>query len=193
MEDIAQIRHAIWKRTLAENPDGYEAPLSLLHNLEGRGVSIDAYLPEKKITADLLDGAFRFKPRGSVESADPNRLRNDFVGLLQALPALLQAFPLLQMMFSSPQAARAMARQFLRVFKVENTQAFLGSPSQDLQAQAQLNLMPPAPPMMPGMGMPGMGMPGMPPGLPPGMPGMGGPPMPPPPMGGPQGGFPPAA
>ena len=190
MEDIGQIRNAIWKRTLAERPEGEEAPATLVSNLEGRGVSIDQSLPNGKITAALLDGAFRFKPHGSVENADPNRRRNDMMGMLQALPLIAQAFPMLQGMFNTPQAARAMGREFLRNFHVQNTQAFLGSVSQELDAQALLQQLPPAPPIpMPPMGMLPPGMPGMPPAMPP----MGGPPQGPPPMlEGPQG-LPPAA
>jgi hypothetical protein len=184
MEDIGQIRNAIWKRTLAERADGEDAPATLVSNLEGRGVSINQSLPNGKITAAMLDGAFRFKPHGSTENADPNRRRNDMMGMLQALPMLAQAFPLLQSMFSTPQAARAMGREFLRNFHVQNTQAFLGSVSQELQTQQMLNMLPPGSPMpMPPMGMMPPGMPGMPPAPP-----MGGmPPQGPPPMGGPQG------
>lgn len=142
MEDIAQIRHAILKRMLAEQPDGITPPASMLSSLEGRGVSIDEFLPDQKVTAELLEGAFRFKPHGSVETADPNRLRADFVSGLQALGPLMQAFPALAAMFQTPQAARAMGRQFLRVFRVPNAQAFLGSPAQDLQQQLMAQLMP---------------------------------------------------
>lgn len=175
-EDIAQIRHAIWKRTLAETPEGEEAPAALLSNLEGRGVSIDEAMPDRRVTAAMLDGAFRFKPHGSVESADPGKQRADFVQALQALPALIQAFPMLGIMFSSPMAARVMGRQFLRLFKVPNPQAFLGTPSQDLAMTGQVQAMP-APPAIP-MAPPGLGgMPGMP-GMGGPMPGMGGPPDP---------------
>ncbi len=159
LEAVMQIRHAIWKRVLAEQQDGMEAPESVLVGLECRGVPIDQYLPNGKITAALLDGPFRFKPYGSVETADLNRLRNDYVGMMQALPMLLQAFPQTALMFQSPQAARAMARQFFRVFRIPNPQAFLGSPSQDLLGQGGL---------MPGQQVPMMGQPtGIPPGAPP--------------------------
>jgi hypothetical protein len=73
LEDVAQIRHAIWKRTLASQPDGVEAPQSLMQGLEGRGVPIDQFMPDKKITASLLEGAFRFKAHGSVDTADPSK------------------------------------------------------------------------------------------------------------------------
>ncbi len=192
LEDVAQVRHAIWKRVLAEQPTGVDAPESVLVGLEGRGVSIDSYLPDGKITAALLDGPFRFKPYGSVETADTNRQRQDFVSGLQVLGPLLQAFPMLAMMFQTPQAARAMGRQYLRVFRIPNPQAFLGSPSQDMSQQMAIDQLPmPAMAPPPGMGMPGMmpqGTPGMgsgPQGLPPGGPPMGGmpPPMAPGPMG----------
>jgi hypothetical protein len=150
METIWEIRHAIWKRALAERQDGEEPPASFIANLEGRGISIDQYLPERKVNAAMLEGAFRGKPRGSVETADPNRMRQDLVMGLQMLPALLQAFPMLQMMFQTPQAARAMGRQFLRyVMKVDNQQAFLGSPAQDLLQTQMLGQIPPM--MAPGM------------------------------------------
>ena len=198
MEDLAQIRHAIWKRVLAERgEDGIDAPASLVSNLEGRGESIDNAAIPSRITADMLDGVFRFKPHGSVENADPNRQRNDLMGMLQALPMLLQAFPALGMAFSSPMAARAFGREFLKAFKVRNQQAILGSVSFDMQQQSQLDALP----MAPAIPMPPPQMGGMPMGGPPPMPGGPLPPMPPgpppgpmPPLpGGPQGGFPPAA
>ena len=169
LEDLAQIRHAIWTRTLADQPDGEEAPQALLQNLEGRGVSIDQYLPEKKVTAGLLAGAYRFKPHGSVETADPNRLRMDFVASMQALPALLQAFPMLVAMFQTPQAARAMGRQFLRVFRMPNQQAFLGTAAQDFEKMQQLQMMPMLQQMLQSMGggapaAPPPGAPLLPPG-----------------------------
>lgn len=182
MEEIAQIRHAILKRTIAETPDGIEPPQSLMNHLESRGVDVLSFMPDRKVTAAMLEGAFRFKPRGSVETADPQKQRIEFVQMLQTLPALLQAFPMLAMMFQTPQAARAMGREFLRLFRVENQQAFLGSPAQDF-AQSQMlgqNVMMPGVPqmgMMPpqmGMGGPPMGGMGMPPPQPP--PGVGNPP-----------------
>lgn len=176
MEDLGQIRHAIWKRALAEQPDGVTAPTSLMVGLEGRGVSIDQYLPGGKITAALLDGAFRFRPYGSVQTADPQKRRADVIALIQAIPMLVQTFPMLAQQVNTPQAGRAAYRELLQAMNVRNPQAFLGSPSNDLMAQQQLQAMPmpsvlpPPPPPM------GMQPPGMPPR--PGMP----PPLTPPPM-----------
>lgn len=181
LEDLWQIRHAIWKRALSEQPDGIDAPQSLMVGLEGRGVPIEQYMPNGKITAALLEGSFRGKPYGSVETADLNRQRSATMAFVQALGLARQIFPLLGPMFATPRAAHAMARQILRVFRVPNPQAFLGSQAQDLEQQQLLNQMPlppaiPPPPPMPMMGPPvmggppAMGGPGMPPGPPHGMP-----------------------
>ena len=175
MEDLAQIRHAIWKRCLAENPDGIDAPQSMMVGLEGRGVPIESVMPNGKMTAAMLDGSFRFKPYGSVETADLNRQRAATMSFVQALGLARQIFPLLGPMFATPRAARAMARQLMRVFRVPNPQAFLGSPAEDMQQQVLLNQMPLPPAIPPPPPMLGM-MPGAPPM------GPGGPPMPPPGM-----------
>jgi len=154
MEDVAQIRHAIWKRALAEKTAGVPAPQSLIVGMEGRGLPIEG---DGKITADMLEGSFRFKPHGSVETADVSKQRRDFVQAIQFLPALLQTFPMLIPLFQTEQAARAIARSFLHLFKLGSQQAFLGSASEGMPGM--------------GMGLPGMGMGGLPPipGMPPGM------------------------
>lgn len=162
MEDIAQIRHAIWKRTLASQPDGVEAPRSLMQGLEGRGVAIEEAMPDKKVTAALLEGAFRFRPYGSVQTADPSRRRADLMAFMDSIGKLGQAFPVMGQMLANPAAGRALFREFLQAFAIPNRQVFLGSPAQDL---AQQQMMPPQMPMM-GMGG-GIGPPGT---LPPGMP-----------------------
>jgi len=145
------------------------------------------------ITVDMLEGVFRFKPRGSVENADQGKLRGDWTELLgKALPALLHMWPALaQQIGMNPNAAKAALEQTLRLYKVPDKQAWL--------------MPPPVAPPMPGMpgdpmaggqapppGMPGpSGIPGQagPPGMPAGMPPeiaalMGGGP---PPPGGPNG------
>jgi hypothetical protein len=188
IEDLYQIRHAIWKRVLAEKgEDGVEAPQSLLSNLEGRGVTIDDALPEGKVTAQLLSGAFRFKPHGSVQTADPAKRRADWMQFLQVLPMLRQTMPLPSQ--NPVIMARAIWRETLRAFNVENQQAFIGSASEDLQAQQQAQMSAMLPMLMAAMGG---GPPGLPAGAgapqnpmpsPPQMPQMGGPS----PMGGPEG------
>lgn len=141
VEDIFQIRHAIWKRTLAEQQDGIDAPASVVGNLEGRGVSVDQYMPEKKITAQLLEGAFRFKPHGSVQNADRNAVKQNTVALLDVIPKAMAAFPMLVPMFGTPQAARAIGRMIARDFGGGNAQAFIGSPAQDLEMTAKAQVL----------------------------------------------------
>lgn len=175
LEDLYQIRHAIWKRVLAEKRDGIDAPQALLVGMEGRGVAIDQFMPDQKITAALLEGAFRFKPHGSVETADLGKQRGDFVQSMQFLPQVLQSEPIITGRFG-PQAFRMIMRQFVKLFRIPNQQAFLGSPAQDVLLAQQGGMMPPAMPM-PGMSPPGLGIPGAPP--PPGPPPLGAPPAPP--------------
>jgi hypothetical protein len=98
---------------------------------------------------------------------------------LQVLPMLRQAMPLPSQ--NPVLMARAVWRETLRVFNVEQQQAFIGSPAEDLQAQQQAQVMAMLAPMLQGMGGP-PGMPGQPPmgpGGPMGAPPMGGPPAPP--------------
>lgn len=178
IEELYQIRHAIWKRTLAEKQDGIDAPQSLLVGMEGRGVSIDAFMPDQKITAALLEGAFRFKPHGSVETADQGKQRGDYVQAMQFLPQVMQSEPLITQRFG-PQAFRMIMRQFVKLFRIPNPQAFLGSPAQDvlMQQQGAMPGMPMGGMMPPAAGGPPMGPPSAPPA--PGAP-------PAPPAGGPQ-------
>lgn len=149
IEDLWLVRHEIWKRTLREG-GREQLPGSLVAAVEERGFR----MPESGLTAELLEGTFRGKPHGSVETADLNRQRQDFIGFLQALAQLVQAVPGLQMMMSQPQAANSILKQAMRVFRWDDRQGLTGTEDGNL----------PAPPMMPGMpGMaPGMGNAGMP-------------------------------
>ena len=171
MEDLGQIRHAIWQRCVAEQPYGsVDAPNSMLADLAARGESIDNYLPGGKVTAALLEGPFRFRPYGSVETADPAKRRNDLMGFLATMPRVLQAFPMLVPQFQTMRAARAVMREVLQSFRIHNTQAFLGSPAEDMAQQVALEHLPMpamAPPngMGPAMGQPSPRMPILGPGM----------------------------
>ncbi len=142
MEDLFQIRHAIRKRMVQEQQGQIDVPESVMTGLEARGANI-----AEGITADMLEGKFRGKPRGSVETADPKALRNDFVQMMQALPAFAQAMPMIAGMWG-PQAAQALNMQLVRVMRIPNRQAFLGGMAQQqmvgVPPQAQPAL-PPAP------------------------------------------------
>ena len=170
LEDLGQVRHAIWLNCVKEyGESGMPMPMGLqgVPGLDQRGGQVDT----STITPEMLEGTFRFKPRGSTENADITKQRTDFIQFMQALPMMLQLWPALgQQLGTNLEAALSMLEQMLRLFRMPDKQVWLKPPQ----------MLPP----MPGMGMmpPGMGMP-------PGMPPMGGPPQPPmqPPQGPPQG------
>lgn len=187
LEELGQIRNAIWIRTLQQceqyDKGGYGVPAGVTQRLPGRqqkfipqntaeGLDERGGDPTKDsqdpvgVTSDMLMGTFRFKPRGSTETADRSKLRTDYVQGLQALAILFQTWPILaQLVGSNSQAAMSAVENWLRLFNIPDKQAWLG-PLQQMQQQAAAN---------PGMGMPmPPGMPGAPPGgaggLPPGLP-----------------------
>lgn len=164
LEEIAQVRHLMWKRALAEMADGLEPPSSMLQGLETRGVNVLEVLPNRRLTAEVLEGAFRFKPRGSVETADKARNRADFNGSLQAVAAIAQTNPMVAALLQTPQAAKALLEQWIRLYNVPDKQAFLGSEAMAAMQQAMQAQMMAASPMPPGGGMaPGEPAGGMPP------------------------------
>jgi hypothetical protein len=172
----------IWRRALRENSDQLELPDGMLVGLETRGVTLESG-QERQMLVAAMEGNYRFKPRGSVETADIRAQRSDFVNFLQILPQLSQQWPAVgQLIAMNPNAARSVLEQALRLFRFPDRQAILGSEAQ----QALQMMMQPQPPMPPGMGGP-PAPPGMPPGGP-GMPPVGGmPPGPPGPPPGPPG------
>ena len=158
LEELGALRHVMWTRALAEMPEGMPIPDGVLVGVEQRGLNVDAMLgPERKMLARAMQGSYRFKPRGSVETADINRQRTDLVQFLQILPQLVQQWPAIgQLIGANPTAARAVLEQALRLFRFPDRQAILGSDAQAAMQQAML----PAPPgMAPGMGAPAMGAP----------------------------------
>lgn len=158
MEDLGQVRQAIWLRTL-EDRKTMQAPASLFEGLDERGGD-PSKSQTNEITPEMLSGTFRFKPRGSSETADKGRLRQDYMQGLQGLAVLFQTWPALaQAIGMNPQAAKSAVEQWLRLFNIPDKQAWLGNLEQMMAPPPMLGM----PPGMP----PG---PGGPPGLPPGMP-----------------------
>jgi hypothetical protein len=111
MEDLFDLHHIIWKAKLAQEPE----PLSgeVLLAMSERGIQI----PDKTITADLLEGVFRGKPHNSVESADFSKMRSDFAQMMTALTQLAQAVPALGMHLNNPQVIRSIVSQIARVYR----------------------------------------------------------------------------
>ena len=136
MEDLGQIRHAIWKRVLASQGE-MPMPHGIMAGIEARGVDVDQ-IPGGTITAQLLEGKFKFKPRGSVETADNGRLRGDFVQAIQMLPALFATNQTIAASWQTPQAARALNEQFVKLFRFPDRQAILGMPGQSAGGTQQM-------------------------------------------------------
>lgn len=186
LEDLAQVRHEIWKAALKELKEmsGPDYLFEALDGERGGDVTQDAGAMAK-ITPDLMEGTFRFKPHGSTETADITRQRADFIQFLQSLGIAFKTWPALQMIIGNNiGAAQSTIEQMLRLFRMPDKQAWLGNGDQQGAGglPPMLPGMPPMPGMMPGMGGP-PGMPGMPPGML-GQPPMGAPTPPQAPMGG---------
>jgi hypothetical protein len=83
LEDVAQIRHAIWKRTLASQPDGVEAPQSLMQGSKGAAFRLTSSCPTRRSRPPCSKARSGSKPHGSVDTADPSKRRNDLIGFMQ--------------------------------------------------------------------------------------------------------------
>ena len=164
METLFQVRHTLWQRAL-QGGANINAPDSFVRTLEYRGITLE----DGGITAADLQGIFRGKPRGSVETADKSRLRGDYNEFLTVLGGLTKMWPPLAQVVVTPQAMSELLEQAMRLYNIGDRQTFL-TPLKQMAAA-------PPPPMAPmGVAAGGPMPPGMPP-LPPGM-GPGGPQMP---------------
>ena len=135
LEELGLARHDIWKQVLADTPQGIPAPSSLVQGLDVRGIQMDG-LADGRITKDMLAGQFWFKPHGSVQTADKDVQAQKMNGLLQTLIPVMQINPLVRALFNTPQAAKALVEQMLRVTDWPDKQAFLGSEGQASMQQA---------------------------------------------------------
>lgn len=170
LEDLGQVRNAIWVKTLrdCEKYGGMSAPQYLFEGLDEKGGDPSKGMAgEMTVQSTMLEGTFRFKPRGSTETADKGRLRSDYFQGLQALALLFKIWPALMMTVGqNPQAAKSAIEQWLRLFNIPDKQAWLGNIEQMMQVDPMTGqpVMPMGPPgAPPGAG----GPPGMPPGMPP--------------------------
>ena len=181
MEELGQIRQAIWVRTLeeCEKYGGMSAPQYVFEGLDSKGGDPSAgQQGQMTIQSSMLAGTFKFKPRGSTETADLGKQRGDYMQFLQSLGLLFQTWPMLAMTVGqNPQAAKSAIEQALRLFRIPDKQAWLGNIEQMMEPQIDPMT---GQPMMPGA--PAGAPPGLPPGLPPQIAQMlqqGGPPQPP--------------
>lgn len=128
MEEIWHVRHAIWKRTLA-NRDKLPPMRALAIGRIADGIEVTGIASDGTATAELLEGTFWAKPKGSVETSDLNRIRQDTVGLLQVLPGLFQVNPMMAQLFQTIPAAKSLTKQILRVFRWQDVQSIIGPES----------------------------------------------------------------
>lgn len=179
LEELFKVRHELWRRAATEQP--IEPGAKLLDALDARG--LDMPMSGEGITADLLAGTFQGKPRGSVESADRNRQRNNYNGFMSVIGGFAKMNPTLAQVLASPDVLMPLFEQALRLYDVPNRAQFMRAMRQWQQQIAQQQAMqqqmqamgggPPGLPMPPGPGgpmPPGMMPPGMPPGAPPAAP-----------------------
>jgi hypothetical protein len=167
LEELFQARHTIWKRTLANNP---KLPIqrAMVIGRNAMGVDTTGLAQDAQISADMLEGIFWGKPRGSVETADLNRQRQDFNSFLATLPALAQMNPAIGMVLGTMPAAKSLLETAMKVNRVQDRQSILGSEAQNvfdtMQQQQEIQNDPRMQLLMAmagGGGQPGMG--GMPP------------------------------
>jgi hypothetical protein len=125
VEETFQAMHTIWKRTLFSRDKLPPSRATTIGRMAD-GIEISGLASDGTVTADLLDGVFWFKPKGSVETSDLNRMRADMVGLLQALPAVAQINPQIGMLFQTIPAAKSLIKQVLRVFRWQDVQSIIG-------------------------------------------------------------------
>ena len=129
LEELFQARHTIWKRTLQNNPH-LPPQRAMVIGRGAMGVDTTGLAQDSTITSEMLEGIYWGKPRGSVETADLNRQRQDFNSMLQTLPAIMQLNPTIAMIFQTIPAAKSLVETLLKVNRVQDRQSFLGSEAQ---------------------------------------------------------------
>ncbi len=117
---VMELRHAIWIDALEGTP-GLDAPESVMDALSSRGIQLEG----GKFTAEMLKGKFRFKPYGSVETADNSRRIQYFQQGLQALIQLAQAIPAYGQVLQNPDVVKMLMNEWALVYRVRSPQVFL--------------------------------------------------------------------
>lgn len=138
LEELFQARHAIWRRVLKTRNQNAPMLRALTIGSSADGIEVAGVATDGSITAELLDGVFWGKPKGSVETADLNRARQDFNQSLQSLPPLMQLNPMLAMLFRTMPAAKALIKQWARVNRVPDVQSFIGPEANGVFEQMQV-------------------------------------------------------
>jgi hypothetical protein len=175
VEEVGQARHTIWKRTLRERENLPPMRATRIGRMAD-GIEVSGLGADGTVSADLLEGIYWFKPKGSVETSDLMRVRSDFVGFLQALGPLMQVNPQLGMLLRTTPAAKSIMKQAMRVFRWPDKQSIIGPEGHgvfeqmEMQTQMQSASADPRVQLVQAL-MGGGGQPGAQPGAPQGEPG----------------------
>lgn len=157
LEDLFDILLVIWKNKLRESPEQW--PGDMVAMMQGRAIQGIG----KELTADVLEGTFRGKPRGSVEASDFSQMRADMVQMITAITQLGQGVPALQAQLNNPTVIRSILTQIARVYRWPDRANLVGT----------FTGLPPAPPPGLSQAPPGAGQPMNAPAHPPqGVPGV---------------------
>jgi hypothetical protein len=138
LEELFQVRHAIWRRVMKTRSQSAPMMRALTIGSSADGIDVAGVATDGSITAELLDGIFWGKPRGSVETADLNRQRADFNSFLQVLAPLMQINPTLGAIFQTMPAAKALIKTALKVNRIQDVQSFIGPESNGVFEQLQM-------------------------------------------------------
>jgi hypothetical protein len=141
LEEIGELIHAIEVESLREQEE-VKAPAAVAQRIQ---LNSDPSF-QGTFTPEMLEGSFRFKPRGSSENADPNRRQQVFVNGLGVLAQWAQQNPQIAMRMQSEEMANALMQMWVTEFKPRDPRAFL-APVQPPQQMA----------LPPGMGPEGAG------------------------------------
>ena len=125
LEEVWLAMHTIWKRTLQQR-QGMAPSRAMVVGSMADGIEIEGVGADGLVSPELLDGTFWAKPKGSVETADLNRQRQDFNSLLATLPALAQMNPTIAAIFATVPAAKSLVKTMLKVNRVQDIQSFIG-------------------------------------------------------------------
>jgi hypothetical protein len=141
MEEVGAVMHAIEVAALQQQPadtaaQGMPAPPSVTEAVKYKTGDTSF---SGTFSAEMIAGTFRFKPRGSVESADPVvRIRRDNESI-DSLMKSAQVNPFVAQRLASPEMAQALLQQHVTNYKPRDKQPFLAP------------IQPPQPMLPPGM------------------------------------------
>lgn len=159
VESWYELRHLMLIRMIDFN-QGLEVDQSVVNRVKDRGLELEHGM----VTKDLMQGKWRFKPRGSVESADPALMQRKFDQRWSSLLTLAKASPMIAQKLQDPLVADAMLQDWADVHKPRDRAPFM-RPTQPPPAPGPFGGQPQQPGQLPAAMQP-PGAEGLPPGSP---------------------------